>query len=309
MKIFTRLNDVSEPFHNAVVTVGNFDGVHLGHRALFQRAIEKAKTQEGTSVVVTFVPHTSHVVRPRVSVPLINTYDQKIDLIQETGIDVLLFVPFTQEFATTSPNYFVKEVLCRTIGMKTILVGPNHTFGKDGKGDTGLLRKMGVIHGFEVIVSDRIQDGARDISSTTIRKLLAKGKVKKAAALMGRCYQLRGKVVHGYDRGGKLLGIPTANVAIGEQVCPESGVYVVTVGCNNSVYSGVANIGHCPTFDKQELSIEVHLFDFNQDIYDCPILVNFIRRLRGEIKFSTPTALVHQIRKDIQSAHKTLSYG
>jgi len=156
-------------------------------------------------------------------------------------------------------------------------------------------------------VLDWVQYSTVGISSTAIRNLLTQGKVEEAAELMGRCYQLRGKVIHGRDRGGKLLGIPTANVAIGEQICPEFGVYVVTVGYNNGVYSGVANIGHCPTFENQGLSIEVHLFDFNQDIYDCSIQVNFVQRLRGETKFPTPGALVGQINQDIQNARNTLS--
>jgi len=307
MKTLTRLDDIAEPFNNAVVTVGNFDGVHVGHQALFQKAIEKANVLGGSAVVLTFEPHPAHVLKPNVLFPLINTHAQKAELIWETGMDDLVCVPFTREFAAIPPDIFVKKVLCHTIGMRTIVVGPNHTFGRKREGDIALLKEMGLIHGFEVIVLDWVQYSTVGISSTAIRNLLTQGKVEEAAELMGRCYQLRGKVIHGRDRGGKLLGIPTANVAIGEQICPEFGVYVVTVGYNNGVYSGVANIGHCPTFENQGLSIEVHLFDFNQDIYDCSIQVNFVQRLRGETKFPTPGALVGQINQDIQNARNTLS--
>jgi riboflavin kinase/FMN adenylyltransferase len=307
MKIFTRLNDICEPFQNAVVTVGNFDGVHVGHQSLFQKAIEKAKTSRGTAVVVTFEPHPVHVLRPSPDFPLINTYEQKVELIRETGMDVLICVPFTPEFAAITPNDFIKKVLCHTIGMRTIIVGPNHTFGRNKEGNIELLKELGAIYGFEVIVSDWDQCGTRGISSSTIRNLIVKGKVEKAARLMGRHYKLRGKVIHGHGRGGGVLGIPTANIVLGEQICPKTGVYVVTVEYNNRVYGGVANIGHCPTFHNQDLSVEVHLFALNGDIYDRPIQVNFVKRLRGETRFPTPVALAKQIKKDIQTAHNTLN--
>lgn len=307
MNVITGFANISEPFTNAVVTIGNFDGVHTGHQALFHQVMEKAESLKGTSVVVTFEPHPIRVLNCNKHFPLITLYEQKVELIGATGIDSLVCVPFSQEFAATPARTFVKDLLYETLGMRSIIVGPDYSFGKKREGGISLLKEMGETCGFEVTMSDWVEQGSRRISSTEIRNLVRAGDVVEAADLLGRHYQVRGTVIRGRDRGGRLLGFPTANLTLYDELCPKGGVYAVTVEYEKGFYKGVANIGFSPTFDNGEFSIEVHLLDFDQDIYDRPIRVNFIQRLRGERRFPGPEELAGQIRKDIEKARKILS--
>jgi riboflavin kinase/FMN adenylyltransferase len=307
MEVIRDLNEIVQPFRNAVVTIGNFDGVHIGHRALFDQVIKKAKSLEGTSVVVTFEPHPIRVLNCHKHFPLITLYEQKVELIGVTGIDALVCIPFTREFAATPARTFVKEVLCDAIGMKSVIVGPDYSFGKSREGNISLLREMGEIHGFEVIISGWVDQGPRRISSTEIRNLVTEGRVEEAAELLGRHYQVRGTVIRGRDRGGKILGFPTANLTLYDELCPKGGVYAVTVEHRGICHQGVANIGYSPTFDNGEFSIEVHILDFDQNVYEQPIRVNFVERLRGERKFPRPELLAAQIKKDIERARQILA--
>lgn len=307
MEVIRDLRDISKPFKNAVVTIGNFDGVHVGHQILFRQVMEKAESLGGTSVVMTFEPHPIRVLNCKKHFPLITLYEQKVELIGATGIDALVCVPFTREFAATPARTFVKDVLCDKIGMKSVVVGPDYSFGKEREGNISLLKEMGSTHGFEVTIAVWVEQGPRRISSTEIRNLVREGKVEEAAKLLGRHYQVRGAVIRGKDRGARLLGFPTANLTLYDELCPKGGVYAVTVQCNESTLKGVANIGYSPTFDNGEFSIEVHILDFDQDLYDQPIRVNFVTRLRGEKKFPGPDALAAQISKDIEKAREILS--
>ncbi len=307
MKIITDLSEISGLLKNPVVTIGNFDGVHIGHQALFHQVIEKAESMDGTSVVITFEPHPIRVIKSNKHFPLITLHEQKVELISVTGVDTLICIPFTREFAAISARTFVKEILCDQIGMKAIVVGQDYSFGRKREGDIFLLKEMAATHGFEVIISGWIElDGGR-ISSTEIRRLVTEGKLEEARKLLGRHYQVRGTVIRGRDRGGRLLGFPTANLTLYDELCPKGGVYAVTVEYNGTMYKGVANIGYSPTFDNGEFSVEVHILDFDQNIYDRVIRVNFIRRLRGEKKFPGPEALSAQISLDIEKAREILS--
>jgi len=307
MQIIRHLGEISKPFKDAVVTIGNFDGVHIGHQALFRQVIEKARSIGGTSVVMTFEPHPLRVLNGNKRFPLITLYEQKVELIGARGVDTLVCVPFTREFAAIPARTFVKDILCNVIGMTSVVVGADYSFGKKREGDISLLTEMGRTHGFEVIVSGWIEEGARRISSTEIRNLVRDGQLEEARELLGRHYQVRGTVIRGRDRGGRLLGYPTANLKLYDELCPKSGVYAVTVEYQEAAYEGVANIGYSPTFDNGEFSVEVHILDFGKDIYDRPIRVNFIRRLRGEKKFSGPEALAAQIKRDIETARELLA--
>jgi riboflavin kinase/FMN adenylyltransferase len=307
MQIITDLNEISDSLKNPVVTIGNFDGVHIGHQALFRQVIEKAESIDGTSVVITFEPHPIRVIKSNKHFPLITLYEQKVELISATGVETLICIPFTREFAATPARTFVKDILCDQIGMKAIVVGQDYSFGRNREGDIFLLKEMAVTHGFEVIISGWIEvEGAR-ISSTEIRNLVREGRVEEAKKQLGRHYQVRGTVIRGRDRGGRLLGFPTANLTLSDELCPKGGVYAVTVEYNGTAYKGVANIGYSPTFDNGQFSVEVHILDFDQNIYDRPIRVNFIRRLRGEKKFPGPEALSAQISLDIEKAREILS--
>jgi riboflavin kinase/FMN adenylyltransferase len=296
-----------KPFTNAVVTIGNFDGVHVGHQALFRQVINKAQSIGGTSVVMTFEPHPIRVLNCGKHFPLITLFEQKVELVGATGVDTLICVSFTREFAATPARAFVKDILCDMIGMKSVVVGEDYSFGSNRQGNISLLREMGAAFGFEVIISDWVELEGRRISSTEIRNLVRDGQVQEAGKLLGRHYQVRGTVVVGRDRGGRLLGFPTANLKLYDELCPKGGVYAVTVECNGATYEGVANIGYSPTFGNGEFNIEVHILDFEREIYGLSIRVNFVRRLRGERKFPGPEALAAQIRLDIEKALEILS--
>ena len=310
MELIKHFDKIEKPYKNAVITIGNFDGVHIGHQALFHEVIEKAETINGTSIVMTFEPHPVRVLKQNGHLPLITLYEQKIELIENSGVDVLICVPFTKEFAAISAKTFVENILLKSIGMKAIVVGKDYTFGKNREGDIGLLQSYAKDLGFEVVIADWIQSSKNwpgRISSTRTRELVEEGKVDEAQKLLGRYYQIRGVVATGRDRGGRLLGFPTANITLQDELCPKNGVYAVTVECRGQTFQGVANIGYSPTFDDHIFSVEVHILDFNENIYGQKIRVNFVKRIRGEEKFSNISELSDQIKKDIVKARKILS--
>ena len=310
MKLIQDLHQIRKPFKNAVISIGNFDGVHIGHQALFHEVIEKADAMGGTSIAMTFEPHPIRVLKKNNNPPLITLYEQKIELISNSDIDVLICVPFTHEFAAISARSFVEDILVKQIGMKAIVVGKDYTFGRNREGSIDLLKEYAKELDFEVIVSNWIQvsrDRANRISSTRIRELVKDGKVRDAQPLLGRNYQIRGIVSHGRDRGGRLLGCPTANITLQDELCPKTGVYAVTVECLGQKFKGVANIGYSPTFDDLQFTVEVHILDFSGDLYGKEIRVNFIERLRDEIRFNSIEELSDQIQKDIQHAREILS--
>jgi riboflavin kinase/FMN adenylyltransferase len=310
MKVFNHLNQINEPFKRAVITIGNFDGVHIGHQGLFHEVIEKAQAIDGTSVAMTFEPHPLRVLQQNNQPPLITLNEQKSELIERTGIDVLICVPFTLEFAALSAEQFVRDLLVQKIGMKAIVVGKDYSFGKNREGNIDLLKSYGPEYGFEVIVAGWIKSAralTERISSTRIRQLVTDGRMEEAQRMLGRNYQIRGKVVTGRDRGGKLLGIPTANINLHDELCPKTGIYAVTVECDGNQHRGVANIGYSPTFEDHLFTVEVHILDFSDNIYGNEIRVNFIRRIRDEKKFSNIAELIDQIKLDIAAARDILA--
>lgn len=310
MRLIEDLEKIDEPFHNAVLTIGNFDGVHIGHQALFHEVIELADALGGTSVAMTFNPHPLRVVRPEARPPLITIYEQKVELIASAGIDVLIGVPFNLEFAAIPAPRFIFDLLVQRIGMRAIVVGQDYTFGRNREGDIALLRQMAPRLGYEVLVADwiRVPSTASDrISSTRIRELVQAGKMAEAQKMLGRHYQIRGTVGVGRRRGGALLGFPTANITLQDELCPPTGVYAVTVQLAGIPYPGVANIGYSPTFDDHIFTVEVHLIDFKGDLYGHPIRVNFIDRIRDEIRFASLKDLSDQIHRDVQVARRILA--
>lgn len=312
MQLIQNPDEITSPFKNGVITIGNFDGVHIGHQALFYEVIERAHAIEGTSIAMTFEPHPLRVLKKNHTPPLITLLEQKAELIERSGIDVLICVPFTLEFAAITAVAFVEDLLVRKIGMKAIVLGEDYAFGKNREGNIELLNTLAPRLGFEVIVTSlirSIQGISERISSTAIRELVQAGEMQQACKMLGRHFQLRGIVVAGRDRGGKLLGFPTANLKIEEELCPKTGIYAVTVETRRGVHLGVANIGYSPTFDDRQFTVEVHLLDFNEAIYGEKIRVNFVKRLRGEIKFGSIQELKHQIGKDIEAARRILMVG
>ncbi len=308
MELIEDIDKIGGPFPKAVVTIGNFDGVHKGHQALFHQVIERAEEINGTSVVITFEPHPLRALGYG-GPPLITRKDQKMELISATGVDKIICIPFTKEFASITAADFIEKFLIEKIGMKTIIVGPDYTFGKNREGDISFLEEQAKIKGFELIVPDWILDsekGEKRISSTRIRELVMEGNVHDTPKFLGRYYQIRGKVVKGRERGGSQLGFPTANIKLYDELCPKMGVYAVMVECVAGKFKGVANIGYSPTFDDHIFTIEVHILDFAEDIYNTRIRVNMIKRLRDEKKFSGIDELSNQIKADIEKARTIL---
>ena len=307
MDLYTDLADIPAPFPGAHVTIGNFDGMHLGHRKLFDQVVARARQHGGTSVAVTFDPHPLKVLSPQ-GIRLISTTPQKIELIERAGVDVLVVVPFTLETAATPAAEFVDRVLVGRIGMQDLVVGYDYAMGKGRHGDTAFLSRLGEEKGFTVLVMPAHYEQGQLVSSTRIRELVAAGKMGDVRRLLGRPYQIRGIVQTGRQRGGKLLGFPTANLSLSEEdLCPKTGVYVTQVTYDGKQYGGVSYIGYNPTFGDTGLVAETHIFDFSADIYGRPLKINLLRHLRGEIAFAGPDQLIEQIRRDIEVAHKVLA--
>jgi riboflavin kinase/FMN adenylyltransferase len=290
-----------------VVTIGNFDGVHLGHRAILDLVRQRARELGGQAVVVTFNPHPVKVLRPEVNLPLLTTQDQKLKLLADAGLDAVVVLPFSLKFAALPAREFVRQYFCERLRAREVVVGHDYCFGRGREGNIDLLREMGAVHGFTVQVVWGVEVQGAVVSSSLIRAMLRLGKVKEAGQLLGRPYVVTGQVVQGKGRGAKLLGVPTANILTPNELLPASGIYAVRVSRCDAILPGVANIGTCPTFDNSELSLEVHLLDFSGDLYGEPLEVQFVARLREEQRFPSLEALAAQIHADIAVARQVLS--
>ncbi len=298
--------EIKQTFPHACVTIGNFDGVHLGHQRLFDEVVEKASRHNGTSVVVTFDPHPLKVLRPD-GIKLISTLEQKEELIEQAGIDVLVIIPFSKEFASISADEFVDSLLVGAVGVRELVIGYDYGFGRGREGNIDFLKKKGGMHGFPVTVVDAYYENEMLVSSTKVRELVIEGRMDDVRRLLGRFYQIRGDVQRGRQRGGRIIGFPTANLQVLEEdLCPKRGVYVTQVIYDGKCFGGVSNIGCNPTFGENELVAETHIFDFADDIYGKPIRINLLQHLRGEKKFSGPEELSAQIQKDILTARGVL---
>ncbi|WP_446010171.1 bifunctional riboflavin kinase/FAD synthetase [Candidatus Electrothrix sp.] len=307
MQLYRNLQEITTPFERPIVTIGNFDGVHVGHQLLFHEVAIRAKRNGGTSVAITFDPHPLKVLRPG-GIRLISTTRQKIDLIRMAGVDVLVILPFDQQFAKTTATDFVNTVLCDTIGVHELVVGYDYTFGRGREGNIDFLRHQGEQKGFPVTVVDAHYEDGMLVSSTRIRELVIEGRMLDVRNLLGRCYYIHGEVQRGKQRGGSEIGFPTANLKISEEdLCPKKGVYVTQVLYGGKMYGSVTNIGYNPTFGDNELVAETHIFDFNKDIYGQPIRLNLLRYVRGEKKFNSITELSAQIQKDVDTAKQVLA--
>jgi riboflavin kinase/FMN adenylyltransferase len=306
MSVISDLNELEKPLKNPVLTIGNFDGVHKGHLALFDRVKELAGNIQGQSVVMTFQPHPIKVVKPGNGPPLITPVEQKIKLIADAGIDVILCLPFNKEFAAISANDFVLDLLVKRIGVKEIVVGYDYSFGAGRRGNIDFLKKKGDELGFGVHVVEPIHLNRTLVSSTSIRNLVQEGNLAEAKRLLGRDYQITGIVKTGMGRGSKILGYPTANLTPEDELIPKKGVYAVKAYIHGKEYNGVCNIGFNPTFGGTPLSIETHVLDFSGDIVGEKFTIKFIKRLRDEKNFKSKEELAEQIEKDVVIARKIL---
>ena len=310
MNVIYDLNTLETPLQSPVITIGNFDGVHRGHLALFDTVKQRARALGGQSAVMTFEPHPIRLMKPGKPMPLITPIKQKLELIGKADMDVIFCIPFTREFAAITAEDFVSKILLAKIGVKEVVVGYDYTFGHQRKGNVDFLRQMGAKKGFLVHVIGPIHVDNTLVSSTSIRAFVREGRLSEARALLGRDYQISGTVVKGKNRGARLLGFPTANLAITDELIPKKGVYAVTVNVEGRTYGGVANIGYNPTFGDTALTLETYLLDFSGDLLGKTIQVDFIQRLRDERTFDSIEALSEQIGKDVHQARKTLgAYG
>lgn len=299
MTVIYDLEQLEKPLRNPVLTIGNFDGVHLGHIALFDKVKEIARKIEGQSAVMTFEPHPIKLMKPGNGPPLITPTRQKLKLIDNSGIDVIFSIPFTREFAAISARDFVQDILVDKIGINELVVGYDYAFGHRREGNIELLQELGRDLGFGVRVLEPVRVDHTLVSSTSIRNLVLEGDLAEAKRLLGRDYQICGTVVKGKDRGGRLLGFPTANLELIDELTPKVGVYAVEVLIDDQTHNGLANIGYNPTFGKGPFSVETHILDFSGDLLGKTIKVNFIKRLRDEKTFDTAEELADQISQDV----------
>jgi riboflavin kinase/FMN adenylyltransferase len=306
MKVIRGLEDIPGEFRDAFVTIGNFDGVHLGHVPIFKRLIEEAHRENRRAVVITFDPHPKKVLHPDISpFYLLTSLEEKIKLLEDIGIDGLILIPFSLEFAKITAEAFVNTVLWDKLHIRKIFIGHDYFFGKNKVGNAAFLTSKGKKLGFEVSVFNAVKFGDETISSTRLRYAILNGNVKVAANLLGRPYNVSGIVIPGKSRGA-ILGIPTANIKPDKELLPARGVYAVIVDLEGRRHQGVLNIGFNPTFSDSELSTEVYLLDFNGNIYGKRLNVFFIDRIRDEIKFDTPAQLIKQIKKDVEQTRTIL---
>lgn len=307
MRIIHNLHELTSSPPHTVATIGNFDGVHLGHRAIFRRVVAEASKAQGTATVITFNPHPLKLLSPVRAPLLINTYAERERLIAASCIDLLVCLPFTAALAALTATTFVEEILVRGLGVKHLIIGYDYAFGRDRQGNAVFLQDCGELYGFTVEVLPPISQDQDVYSSTRIRQILQAGDVERAATLLGRHFTLEGEVIPGAGRG-RNIGFPTANLRTEKEILPLEGVYAVKVRIEESLLDGVVNIGRNPTFGENELTVEVHLLDFSHSLYGRTLRIYFIQRLRGEEKFSSVDELCTTIRADIAQARQILTH-
>ena len=318
MDIVTDLSTSVPPEGGSAVTIGAYDGVHLGHRALLAELAERARADGLTTAVVTFDRHPASVVRPESAPRLLCDLDQKLELLEATGVDRTVVVRFDEERANETAEEFVDTVLVGALGARLVVVGEDFHFGHGRKGNVALLTDMGATVGFEVDGVSLRSDGddggpGRPISSTRIRNLVAEGRVEDAAELLGRPHQVRGVVAHGDERGGAELGFPTANVAVPPEIClPATGIYAGWYDRpDGSRWPAAISVGRRPTFygADGELLVEAFLLDFSDDLYGEAARVSFVTHLRDELAFDSVDALIAQMGRDVAATRELLVRG
>jgi riboflavin kinase / FMN adenylyltransferase len=307
MEVFYRSRNFKRNFKNPVLTIGNFDGVHLGHQRIFQLVRARAREIGGVSIVYTFDPHPAKELAPERKPLLITNLEEKLRLVAEQGIDFAICAKFTREYAAQTAEEFVKEVLYDEIKIRHIFVGHDFTFGKGREGNIALLKDLGKKYGFHAEMVEAVRMDGLVISSTKIRQLVQEGQVREAEKMLGRSFVLKGEVIHGHGRGSKKLGFPTANIKPAGELIPKPGIYAVWAVYEGQRHPGVVNLGWNPTFQDQKFSVEVHILDFHQDIYGENLALEFVQRLRDERAFSGPEELIAQIKKDVSQARQMLS--
>jgi riboflavin kinase/FMN adenylyltransferase len=308
MKVLRSISELAALPGPLFLAIGVFDGVHLGHQAVISTSARHAKDASGTPVVVTFDPHPVKVLRPNDAPHLLTATQHKIALIRDLGVAHLLVLHFDRAFAATSPEDFVRQMVDNSKPLREICVGHEWSFGKGRAGNLAMLKKLGEVHGFNVIGVEAVKVNAEVVSSTAIRKAVEEGNLTKATQMLGREYTILGTVVRGEQLGRK-LGFPTANLSAHSEQFPPNGVYVAEARLDGTLYRGVANLGYRPTIsgEKRERLLELYLFDLDREIYGEELDVRFLRYLRPEQKFADVEALKEQIAADVRQARESFS--
>jgi len=305
MQILRSIPEFSQLPGPLFLAIGVFDGVHLGHKAVISTSAEHARTVSGTPVVVTFDPHPEKILRPDRAPHLLTATPHKISLIRALGVQHLLITPFDKRFAATEPEDFAQQLIEHSNPLREICVGHEWSFGKNRRGNLQLLKKLGAQFDFNVVGIPPVTVNGEIVSSTTIRRAIEAGDLKKAATMLGREYTILGTVVHGDDLGKK-IGFPTANLSAHSEQFPPNGVYFAQAKLDDVIYPGVVNLGYRPTMSRarSDRILEVYLLDFDRDIYGKDLELRFVRYLRPEKKFENVDALVQQIECDVRQARK-----
>ncbi len=299
MKIYNHIDDFQR-LDNAVVTIGTFDGVHQGHRQIIARLKELARQTGGETVILTFFPHPRMIIHPEdQDLKLITTIHERAALLEQLGVEHLIITPFSRDFSNQSAEAYIRDVLVNKIGTRQIIIGYDHRFGKDRQGGLSDLQQAAPVYGFEVIEIPKQDVDHVAVSSTRIREALLKADIEQANAFLGYPFFITGKVIRG-NQIGRQIGYPTANLLVEEnyKLIPADGIFAVTVRLNDEDFQGMAYIGHRPTINGMTRNIEVNIFDFNRDIYNQVLQMNFIHFVRHDVKFSSLEGLKDQLAQD-----------
>ncbi len=302
MKIFESL-DIHEKFINPVLTIGNYDGIHIGHQKIIERVVRKAREISGTAMLMTFNPHPLSVLKPDTYTRLITPLHLKKKLIEASGIEVMLLVPFDAQFQRLTPEIFIKDILADRLAVKEIIVGYDFKFGKGGAGNVTMLKKLAGTYGFRFETIEAITLDGERVGSNAIRKLIMDGNVEKAAQFLGRPHMIEGVVVKGENRG-KWMGFPTINLDTFFELVPKNGVYMTEVELKGRRKPAVTNIGFNPTFGGKKFLMETHILDFSGNLYGKEVVIYFHKRIRDEMKFSGIDELKERISKDVALARE-----
>lgn len=307
MKIYTDLSGYTSK-NKTFVTIGTFDGVHLGHQKVLSNLIKSAKKNNATAVLLTFFPHPRMVLQKDSDIKLINTIDERIELLKKTGLEILVIQEFTNDFAEKTALDFVKKVLVNTLKISKLIIGYDHRFGKNREGNFEQLTAYGKSFGFEVNKVPQQEIDHIAISSTKIRKAIELGNIEEANRYLGYDFMLTGEIVKGNNLGEK-IGFPTANLAIKEtyKLLPKTGSYIVKSDLENETVFGMMNIGYRPTVKGKHQTVEIHFFGFNKDLYDKKIQIDVLKFLRDEQKFDSVEDLKNQLQKDKQKSLKIIN--
>lgn len=306
MKIISGFENLPSLSQETIIAIGNFDGVHSGHKKILEILVKKADELSLLSIVLTFSPHPENILGEK-RIKMIQTLGQRLREIEKFGAQLALTIPFDEKFSSLSGEEFIRKIVIHLLRAKVVIVGENFRFGKNRQGDIHLLRRMASQFALQVYSLPSISKEGMAVSSSLIRQFLQEGQIEKANILLGKAYEIEGEVIKGKSRG-KILGFPTANIQTQNEILPP-GVFITNVAMDSEALPSLTNIGHCPTFGPQQKNIESYIIDFDKDLYERKIRIQFIKKLREEIKFESPEALSQQIKRDLNAAKNYFNIG